>query len=123
MERQTRQRAAIWAFIQMAERPLNPQETLEGARRQVPRLGIATVYRTIKSLVKGGKLVPVSIPGEPDRYEVAGLKHHHHFYCKECGQVFELDGCLLKENVRVPRGFKLHDHEVTLYGNCPKCNK
>ncbi len=94
---------------------------LDGARDQVPRLGIATVYRTIKALARAGKVVPVAIPGEPSRYEVAGLRHHHHFYCTRCEKVFELDGCLLRDNVSAPSGFTVEDHEVTLYGTCPRC--
>lgn len=121
MERRTRQRDAIWEFIQMADRPLSPQELLDGAQRSIPRLGIATVYRSIKSLVQEGKLVPVPIPGEPDRYERAGLKHHHHFYCKRCGKVFEMDGCVLQDDFLAPKGFAVEDHEVTLYGTCPRC--
>jgi Fur family ferric uptake transcriptional regulator len=121
MERNTKQREAIWQSIQSTRRPLSPQEVLAAARTSVPRLGIATVYRTIKALAGEGKLVPVAIPGEPARYEIAGLKHHHHFYCRTCGKVYELDGCLLANNVSAPEGFKVQDHEVTLYGTCAKC--
>ena len=121
MERQTKQREAIWQSILSTQRPLSPQEVLTGAQSQIPRLGIATVYRTIKSLVKEGKVVPVPIPGESARYELAGLKHHHHFYCRTFGKVYELDGCLLANDFSVPSGFDVHDHEVTLYGTCARC--
>ena len=47
MERETRQRRAIRHVIEEAGRPLSPHEVLKGAQ-VYPRLGIATVYRTLK---------------------------------------------------------------------------
>ena len=52
MERNTRQRTAIRDAIALANRPLLAQEVLDAAQNQVPGLGIATVYRNIKSLVE-----------------------------------------------------------------------
>ena len=51
MERSTRQRRAIREAFLEAGRPLSPQEVLELARKKVPSLGLATVYRTLKGLV------------------------------------------------------------------------
>ena len=64
MERQTRQRAAIDRVFTETARPLDPREVLAAARRYVPRLGIATVYRAIKTLSDEGRVVPVTLPGE-----------------------------------------------------------
>jgi Fur family ferric uptake transcriptional regulator len=123
MERKTKQSEAIWQCIEDAGRPLSPPEITTAARCKVPQLGVATVYRAIKRLVKEGKVVPVVLPGEPARYELAGLTHHHHFYCKRCGRVFELEGCLLKQDLHAPKGYVIEDHEITLYGTCPPCGR
>ena len=72
MERSTTQRAAIRAAFAATDRPLSPQEVLAAARAQVPTLGPATVYRTLNALAAAGTLIPVTFPGEPARYEVAG---------------------------------------------------
>jgi Fur family ferric uptake transcriptional regulator len=129
MERQTRQRAAIQRVFEETERPLDPQEVLGSAQRFVPQLGIATVYRTLKSLVDDGHLTAVMLPGENPRYERAGLRHHHHFQCRRCQKVYDLDGCpggmaKLTSNdfaALTPRGFTLEDHDVILYGRCDHC--
>ena len=121
MQRRTRQREAIWAVIRNTGRPLGPEEILEGARRVVDGLGIATVYRAIKDWTGEGKLVPVEISGQPPKVEIAGLKHHHHFCCEACGRVFELEGCGLHFNASLPTGFAVKRHEVTLYGRCGDC--
>ena len=65
MIRNTQQRDAISKVIETSPRPLNPKEICEEAQQRLPNLGIATVYRNIKSLLEEGKIVPVVIPGQP----------------------------------------------------------
>lgn len=121
MQRNTRQREAIWRTLVEAGRPLSPLEILAESLPRVGSLGIATVYRTVKSLTEEGRLVPVELPGQPMRYERSGLAHHHHFCCTRCDRVFELEGCALVREPKTPRGFKIEGHEVTLYGTCREC--
>lgn len=121
MERQTRQRTAILECIRDADRPLGPQEILALAKEQVPELGLATVYRTIKALLDEKLAVAVDLPGEPARYEAAGKAHHHHFLCRGCNRLFEMAGCPGNLAALAPRGYHVEDHELTLYGRCPDC--
>ncbi len=123
MERSTSQRQAIRHVLEEADHPLKPHEILAVAKHDVPGLGIATVYRTIKSLIEDGWLVPVDLPGETARYEVANRPHHHHFLCRRCDRVFVLDGCPWNMRATLPAGFKLESHQVILYGICKDCRK
>jgi Fur family ferric uptake transcriptional regulator len=120
-KRNTKQKAAIREAFVEADRPLSPDEALEGAQRHHPTLGIATVYRNIQTLVEEGWLQPVEVPGESTRYEVAGKKHHHHFHCNTCGKLFELEGCVAQLKPKLPRGFRATGHEFFLYGICATC--
>lgn len=122
MERRTRQRDAIWLALESADRPLAPWEILGLARVEVPRLGIATVYRNIKAFLNEERLRVVELPGAPDRYEVSGKDHHHHFHCRSCDGVFEVETCTADFDSVTPSGFKLETHEVTLYGLCSACS-
>ncbi len=121
MERDTQQRRAIRTAIENAGRPLSPREVLELAQPSSPRLGIATVYRTLKALVEAGWLTQVDLPGEPPRYESTGKAHHHHFHCRACDRVYELEGCPDGLRRMTPAGFSLESHEVVLYGRCAEC--
>jgi Fur family ferric uptake transcriptional regulator len=121
MERATRQRAAIRQTLEAASRPLLPQEVLEGARAQVPGLGIATVYRCLKQLVEERALQVVELPGENPRYERIGVGHHHHFQCRGCDRVFDVHACPGDLGRLAPAGFSVEDHELTLYGRCSDC--
>ncbi len=119
--RNTRQKSAIRAAFLRADRPLSPEETLSFAQDEVDGISLATVYRNIGSLVKEKWLLPIELPGNSTRYEVAGKAHHHHFHCDGCGKVFELQGCDIEVKPRLPRGFRVTGHEFFLFGTCAEC--
>ncbi len=119
--RKTQQRAAIRQAIEELARPVGPQEILETAQEVVPALGIATVYRNVRAMVDDGVLRVVELPGSLNRYELAGKDHHHHFHCRACDRVFEVDDCPGQIGELTPAGFALEAHEITLYGRCPEC--
>ncbi len=122
MERHTRQRAAIREAIALAGRPLLPQEVLQAAQVAVPGVSIATVYRNLKLLLDEGEVRPVMLPGENARYEMAGDgHHHHHFQCRGCQRVFEVEACPGDLASLAPAGFTVEDHDLTLYGRCREC--
>lgn len=120
-QRQTRQRHAIERVFETVARPLSPTEVHELARKEVDQIGIATVYRALNDMVQDESLRAVELPGMPPRYEKSGLRHHHHFHCETCDRVYDLEGCLLKENPDLPEGFEVTGHEITLSGTCPLC--
>ncbi len=121
MQRYTQQRNAILNALVAAARPMSPQEVLAAAREATPSLGIATVYRNLKLLVGDALVHAVELPGEPPRYEVADLGHHHHFKCTACDRVFDVGECIADLKRLVPAGFTLERHDITLYGRCRDC--
>lgn len=118
---ETRQRRAIRSVLEHAGRPLGAREVLAAAQAQVPRLGLATVYRTLRALADTSAVAVVMLPGEAPRFEVRRRAHHHHFVCRTCGGVFEVEGCVGDPSRLTPRGFALHAHEIILYGACATC--
>lgn len=120
----TKQREAIQDCLRDAGRPLSPQELLECAQQEVPGLGLATVYRTIKLMTEDGVAVAVNLPGESTRYEHqrAAAHHHHHFRCESCEKIYDIPGCVPGIGELMPAGFTMRSHEMTFYGTCPACN-
>lgn len=146
--RRTRQREAIERLFAEAARPLSPAEVLAGARRGVPGINLATVYRAIRKLEGEGSVQAVALPGVSPRYELvrrcescvwggganghgAGLAeaarggghdhHHHHFHCEACDRVFDLEGCPGRLEALAPPGFVVRSHDITLFGRCGAC--
>ncbi|MCA9418695.1 MAG: transcriptional repressor, partial [Candidatus Omnitrophica bacterium] len=54
-------------------------------------------------------------------YEMNGKRHHHHFVCRVCGRVFDIEGCPGQIEAMTPKGFLVEDHEIFLYGRCEEC--
>jgi Fur family transcriptional regulator, ferric uptake regulator len=121
MERKTRQHQAIFEVMVSAQHPLLAQEIWGLASTQVPQLSVATVYRQLKSLQDEGLIKAVVLPGQNPRYELASLAHHHHFQCRACERVFDLDACPGNLDRLAPSGFRVDDHELILYGRCSDC--
>lgn len=66
--RDTKQRAAIRRAIDNAGRPLSVTEILAEASKDVPNLGIATVYRNLKGMTARGEVSPIHGVGIPPCY-------------------------------------------------------
>ncbi len=123
-ERRSARRDAILEVLRDASGAMTPDEIHQLAEQQVSGLGIATVYRNLKLMCEAGLVQQVILPDGVARYETAAKKHHHHFHCTRCDRTFCLDGCMLSgRDARLPPGFQVDDHEITLYGSCPECSK
>ena len=120
-ERRTKQKEAIKAVLSEQDHPLLPEEIHQLALKSVSSLGIATVYRSIKHMIEEGQVCSVEIPGQPPRYERTDKGHHHHFHCRECQEVFDLQKCVEGVKKLAPSGFRVTDHEIILYGLCKGC--
>ncbi len=116
--RRTRQREALRRVFEEAERPLTPAEARD---RIGNRAGIATVYRAVARWADEGWLSAVQLPGEPTRYELRDLEHHHHFHCEQCRRVFDIRGCPSGIGRMAPRGFRVRAHQITFQGICREC--
>lgn len=124
-QRNTQQRTLILSKLQSMAQPLTIHELHESLLEDLPTLGIATVYRTVKLLLDAGLVISVNLPDNHTRYEIADTDHHHHFHCTECNRVFCLDYCpvSLPKDTVLPQGFLVKDHAVTLYGACADCRE
>jgi Fur family transcriptional regulator, ferric uptake regulator len=123
-QRQTRQRDQIVRVIRDSQGPLTVTEILERAQQELPGLGVATVYRTLNLLQENGQVQTVILPSGETRYEMSDLGHHHHFHCRICDEVYDMDHCPVSfpAGSSLGEGFVVETHELTLYGTCPGCS-
>jgi Fur family ferric uptake transcriptional regulator len=119
----TRQRQAIFeAFIaQDAHRSLD--ELLALVQGQMPGVGYATVYRTMKLLTEAGVAHERQFGDGQTRYEPArpGDDHHDHLICRDCGQIFEFEDHEIEARqarIAAAHGLHIRTHRLDIWGDC-----
>ncbi len=88
--------------------------------KKVPTLSKTTVYNTL-DVLRAHCLVNVLTISESElRYEYA-RQQHHHFMCKKCGAIFDVDvGCVYQETKNID-GHKIEEIQGYFKGICKKC--
>jgi Fur family ferric uptake transcriptional regulator len=119
----TAQREAIVEQFLRTRDHVSIDELLTKVRKRHPKVGYATVYRTLKLLVDSGLAVERQFGDGQARYEVVG-DHHDHLICIKCGLILEFEDDeieLLQERIAVRLGgFTVLRHRHELYGTCPR---
>ena len=120
----TRQRDMIAERFFATNGHTSIEELLALAREDAPKVGYATVYRTLKLLTECGLAAERRFGEGQTTYETAGdTEHHDHLICIECGHVLEFHNeAIEREQERVARsfGFNVVRHRHELYGLCPR---
>jgi Fur family ferric uptake transcriptional regulator len=126
--RSTDQRRLIVETFFHADNHVSIEELLAQVRKNDPRVGYATVYRTLKLLTECGVAFERRFGDGLTRYELAdGTSHHHdHLICVECGAIQEFEEPRIEEiqdEIAARYGFELRSHKHEMYGVCPACQK
>lgn len=123
----TRQRKAVLdVMLESKGHHLSAEDVLYKAKKKMPNIGIATVYRTLDRLASIDVLCKNMFDEDKYRYELSeNEKHqHHHIICVKCGKITEIEDLLQNiESYVEKRGYKIIDHELKLYGYCPFCSE
>ena len=114
--RETRQRTAIRKAFHPLHRLLSVKEVLELAAQEVPGIGVATIYRNLRSMVDAGELVSVDLPGEPPRYALPGQPRDVVFLCARSGQAFAFAAPTDTVEQGLPAGFVAQKTLVIIRG-------
>jgi len=122
----TQQRDVIVDLFLRSSGHISIEDLLARVRKRAPKVGYATVYRTLKLLTDCGIAAARQFGDGQTRYEVMseGHGHHDHLICTQCGLILEFENDTieqLQDDVADRLGgFKLTKHKLELYGLCPK---
>jgi Fur family transcriptional regulator, ferric uptake regulator len=120
-QRRTEQRQIIFNIIKSAPGPLSAYDIFNRAQEGNQKSAISTIYRTVKLLLKHEEIKVVNLPDGQQRYAIPSLQHHHHFQCKTCDIVLEIDHCCMPPHDGEIQGHLAESHEITIYGTCKDC--
>ena len=87
-------------------------------------IGLATVYRVLTQFEAAGLVIRHHFEEGHSVFELAGTSHHDHLVCIRCGRVEEFSDAdieALQTRIADKLGFELTDHNLNMYGYCPKC--
>lgn len=123
-ERVTAQRLMVADALAESGRQVTAQELWTRLRRREPRIGRATVFRTLEALVSGGLARRLELANHVYGYVACRPAHHHHLACTICGRVEEIDEAYVQpvaELVARNTGFVIDDARLDFYGRCRRC--
>ena len=123
--RSTSQRRLVTEIFFKADGHLSIEDLWAKVRRRDPKMGYATIYRTLKLLTESGLAYERKFGDGVSRYEVAHEdEHHDHLICTSCNKIVEFEDHQIEElqtGLAKKHGFRLTRHIHELYGLCGDC--
>jgi len=123
--RQTRQKDAVLHALGQAQGFVSAQQLHRQLTQHGSVIGLATVYRTLNSLVADGLADSLVNAGE-SLFRDCSKDHHHHLICNGCGVAVEIEAEQAEAwatKVAKDHGFTQVTHTIDIFGLCSACSK
>ena len=118
--RLTGPRRAVLSLLDRKEEGFSAEEV----SAELPGVGRATVYRTLKLLLEAGVVCKLSLPDGVPMYSLARVEHHHHTVCVHCGSVSEFRDVTVERLLRTlgeDIAGTIVGHRMEFYIVCQAC--
>ena len=129
-ERSTRSRQVIarnLIGLGKSGEAFSAEDLIKRLHRSNPRIGRATVYRSIEKLLRMKVLDRIDFADGTHYFRLCGSEsHHHHLACTKCHRIIDLAFCLDKDRIATigrQQSFSIEDHAITLFGLCKDCRE
>ena len=117
----TPQRLLVYSILVNAKCHLSVDDVYAEVLKTLPSVSRATVYATLECFKKQNLVKDVRIDPERSYFETR-TDWHHHFLCRKCGKVLDIDikscstmrNCIIGEHI-------IEDFQGYFYGVCGKC--
>ena len=121
----TKQRRIVLKIFLECKNHVSVEELYNIVLKTEPKIGLATVYRTLALLTKSGLALEMDFGDGQKRYENSYRSvHHDHMVCTECGKILEFNHPLIEkyqEEVAKQKNFRITSHKLDLFGLCEDC--
>lgn len=111
-------------FLEQASH-LSTEELYLKVRSKHPKVGYATVHRTLKLFAECGIAAERNFGDGQGRFElIHGESHHDHLICSRCGLIIEFENSQIEQlqnKVAKQHNFTIENHRLELYGLCSNC--
>lgn len=128
MKRNTKQKSIILESLKKRTDHPTARKLHEDLKKDMPSIGIATVYRNLAELVEIGEVLKIKTEEAEDRFD-GNIEPHIHFKCEKCGKLSDIffeDNNLKKinnnfNNLATEMNFIMNSWQINLTGTCEKC--
>lgn len=129
----TQTRQSIIDILSSKKGHLSAEEIFFEVKKQLPGIGLATVYRTLELLTELGIVRKFDFKDGRARYEFAmGKEHieHYHLICRICGKIIDYEIDLskepdplneIKESLKKKFNFAIERSDIQFFGLCDRC--
>jgi Fe2+ or Zn2+ uptake regulation protein len=124
-QRYTEQRAAVFRYLRSTDSHPTADEVFLEVRQTVPGISLATVYKSLETLVGCGLAVKLAHGDGSARYD-GRTDDHHHLRCLGCGRILDLASRVASSEVArleaSARDFRVTGYILELTGYCAACD-
>jgi Fur family transcriptional regulator, peroxide stress response regulator len=122
-QRFTGQRAGVYRYLLGTQAHPTADDVFTGVRMTIPDISLATVYKSLETLVGCGLAVKLTYGDGSARYD-ARTEPHPHARCLTCDAVLDVPGRLdpaVLACVGPLDGFSVEGYRLELVGHCANC--
>lgn len=123
-QRFTEQRSAVFRFLTCTDSHPSADEVFLAVRQELPGISLATVYKSLETLVGCGLAVKLTYSDGSARYD-GRTDPHHHARCRGCGKVVDISGHLAPAEFgrlcSQVHAFTVTGYRLELCGYCADC--
>lgn len=123
-QRYTEQRAAVYRYLIGTEAHPTADDVFTSVRQEIPDISLATVYKSLETLVGCGLAIKLTYGDGSARYD-GRTDQHHHARCLVCGRVMDVPTDVDVSSVtgKLPpvTGFAVEGYRLELLGTCAAC--
>ncbi|MBP3320767.1 MAG: transcriptional repressor [Clostridia bacterium] len=116
----TKQRKLIHQIICLSPMHLSAEEIYFEAKKQCPSIAVGTVYRNLNLMAEEGQITKIETAGQPVRFDKNVIPHEH-FFCTDCGRLFDLDLKGIKEFISEQTGMDVEGYTLSVRCRCAEC--
>jgi|CXWL01.1.fsa_nt_gi Fur family peroxide stress response transcriptional regulator len=117
----TPQRIEIYRALAGSQEHPTPEMVYDRVKLSMPSVSLATIYKTLDTLVALGVASEIATVGDAKRYD-ANMERHHHLVCTQCHAISDFRAPAFdKLPLLAPEGFTPEYVSLRVHGLCQKC--
>jgi len=117
----TPQRIAIIKYLEKDKDHSSAEQIYNHLIKDFPTVSLATVYNTLEMLEQINMISKIKISDDNIvNYEYHKIPHHH-FYCKKCKKIYDIEISCQIAQLKDYQGYKIEEVFGYFKGICKKC--